>query len=273
MVKRAGLILAVIGAAVIGTSGSAAASTGGPAYSKEQAGYSVTGARFKEVEVNVRLPVAGRFAANTGQVGWSVQLWSKHLVVDLRLAACTDASCRAGGQPADREYRLGFTVYSRSTRAVLCSTAASTCPQVPASWNRARYHSGRTVGLTLFFDPNTGYFQASAPRQLYIGYTPGTGAVFSQARIGVEFGATPWSVTPVKLPAHRTAVATFGVSAGPAREAEFVTYSGRAGCINAPWYAYHRLQMTSTGSAAGRQIAAPLGLSNLGCNFTVYLRP
>ena len=272
MVKRAGLLLAVIGAAVIGTAGSAAASTGGPAYSKEQAGYSVTGARFKEVEVNFRLPDAGQFAADAGQVGLSVQLWSKHLVVDLRVAACTDASCQAGGKPADREYRLGFTVYSRSTRAVLCSTAANTCPDVPASWNRARYRSGRTVSLTLFFDPNTHYFQPSAPGEIYFGYTPGTSAVFTQGRIGVEFGATPWTVTPVKLPAHRTAVATFGVPVGPPYEAEFATYSGGAGCVSS-WYAHHRVQMTSTGSAAGRLIAGPLGLSNLGCNFTVYLRP
>lgn len=279
MVKRGGLLLAVMGAAVISmgviaAAGSAAASTGGPAYSKEQAGYSVTGARFKEVEVNFRLPDAGRFAADTGQVGLSVQLWSKHLVVDLRMAACTDASCQAGGKPADREYRLDFTVYSRSTRAVLCSTAANTCPDVPASWNRLRYHSGgKKVGLTLFFDPHTHYFMPSAPGSAPFGYTPGTKAVFTQGRIGVEFGATPWTATPVHVPAHRTAVVTFGVPVGPPYEAEFATYSGRAGCVSAPLYAHHRVQLTSTGSAAGRLIAGPLGLSNIGCNFTVYLRP
>lgn len=273
MVRVGCLVAAVLGAAVISTAGSAAASTGGPAYSKEQAGYSVTGARFKQVEINFRLPDAGKFAAETGQVGLSVQLWSKHLVVDLGLAACTDASCRAGGKPADREYRLDFTVYSRDTRGVLCSTAANTCPGVPASWNRLRYHSGRKVGLTLIFDPSTEYFFPSAPGSPNWGYTRGTRPVFTQSRIGVEFGATPWTVSPVKLPAHRTAVATFGVSAGPAREAEFGTYSGRAGCVSAPWYPHHRVQLTSTGSAAGRLIAGPLGLSNLGCNFTVYLRP
>ena len=278
MVKRGGLLLAVIGAAVIcmgvlGAAGSAAASAGGPAYSKEQAGYSVTGARFRQVEINFRLPDAGKFAAEAGQVGLSVQLWSKHLVVDLRLAACTDASCQAGGKPADREYRLDFTVYSRSTRAVVCSTAADTCPDVPASWNRLRYHSGRKVGLTLIWRPSEEYFFPSAPGSPYFAYTPGTKPVFTQSRIGVEFGATPWTVTPVKLPAHRTAVATFGVSAGPAREAEFVTYSGKTGCVGDSFYAYHRVQLTSTGSAAGRLIAGPLGLSNIGCNFTVYLRP
>jgi hypothetical protein len=273
MVKRGSLLLAVMSAAVIVMAGGAAASTGGPAYSKEQAGYSVTGARFKEVEVNFRLPDAGRFAAETGQVGLSVQLWSKHLVVDLRLAACSDASCQPGGKPADREYRLAFTVYSRSTRAVLCSTAASSCPEVPASWNRARYHSGRSVSLVLFFDPNADYFQASAPGQDYFAYNPGASAVFNQSRIGVEFGATPWAVTPMRVPAHRTAVATFGVPVGPPYEAEFATYSGRAGCVSSPWYVYHRVQMTSNGSAAGRLVAGPLGLSNLGCNFTVYLRP
>lgn len=126
-IKRAGLLLAVIGAAVIGMSGSAAASSGGPAYSKEQAGYSVTGARFSVVEVNITLPDAGRFAADAGQVGFSVQLWTKRELVDLRVYACTDASCQPGGKPADREYRLAFTRYSRSTRTVLCTTTNSSC--------------------------------------------------------------------------------------------------------------------------------------------------
>lgn len=212
MVKRAWLLVAVITLTVIGTTGSAAASTGGPAYSKEQAGYSVTGARFRQVEVNFRLPDAGQFAAETGQAGLSVQLWSKHLVVDLRMAACTDASCQPGGKPADREYRLDFTVYSRSTRAVVCSTAANTCPDVPASWNRLRYHSGRKVALTLVWVPSTDYFFPYGPGSPFFAYTPGTKPVFTQGRIGVEFGATPWTVTAVKLPAHRTAVATCELS-------------------------------------------------------------
>jgi hypothetical protein len=272
MVKRAGLLLAVISAAVIGTAGSAAASTGGPAYSKEQAGYSVTGARFSDVDVNVKLPDPGRFAAETGQVAFSVQLWTTHEVVDLRVYACTDASCLPGGKPADREYRLAFTRYSRSTRAVLCTTTNSSCFATAASWNRARFHSGRTVGFQLLFEPKYDTFQASVNGQDYLGYEPPPGIVFNQARIGVEFGATPWTADPVRVPAHRTAVATFGVPVGPPYEAEFVTYSGESGCVSS-WYAHHRVQMTSTGSAAGRLIAGPLGLSNLGCNFTVYLRP
>jgi hypothetical protein len=273
MVKRAGLLLAVIGAAVIGTAGSAAAGISGPAYSKEQAGYSVTGARFGVVEVNITLPDAGRFAADAGQVGFSVQLWTQHEVVDLRVYACTDASCQPGGKPADREYRLAFTRYSRSTRAVLCTTTNSSCFATPASWNRARFHAGHTVALALVFKNQYDTFEADADGYRYLGYEPSAGIVFNQARIGAEFGATPWTATPVRLPARRTAVATFGVPAGPAREAELVTYSGRSGCVSAPWYPYHRVQLTTTGSAAGRLIAGPRGLSNLGCNFTVYLRP
>ena len=89
----------------------------------------------------------------------------------------------------------------------------------------------------------------------------------------MEFGATPWTATPVHVPAHRTAVATFGVPVGPPYEAEFGTYSGGGGCVSDSWYPYYRVQMTSTGPASGRLVAAPLGLFNLGCNFSVYLRP
>jgi hypothetical protein len=176
------------------------------------------GARFSGVDVNVQLPDPGRFAAETGQIALSVQLWTKHEVVDLRLYACTDASCRPGGKPADREYRLAFTRYSRDTRGVLCTTTNSSCFDTAASWNRARFHSGRTVGFQLLFEPRYDTFQASVNGQDYLGY------------------------------------------------------SGAGGCVSS-WYAHHRAQMTSTGSAAGRLLAGPLGLSNLGCNFTVYLRP
>ena len=68
MFQRMVTLLAVLGAAVTMTAGSAAASTGPAKHSPAEAGYAATGARFKEAEVNVTLPGASRFASEIGRV-------------------------------------------------------------------------------------------------------------------------------------------------------------------------------------------------------------
>jgi len=269
MFKRIALLLAGTCAAVALAAGSAAASTGRVYYSPEQAGYAATGAHFKVVEVNVKLPDAGRFAREIGRLRLSVQLWTADTVVDLSVSACTDSSCRPGGSPVTRKYRLAFRVFSRSTGALICSTSNSTCPRVPSSWNRARVAPSHTARLSLFYDHRTGFLDAQVNDHDYLNYSPGPGIVFNQARIGAEFGATPWSTTPFRAPAVETRLATFGV---PANEAEIVTYSGHAsGLIS--WWAHHRVKMTSDGTSAKAVEARPHGLSNFGRDFSVYLEP
>jgi RimJ/RimL family protein N-acetyltransferase len=198
----------------------ASASTGAPVYSPEQAGYAATGAHFKVAEVWVKLPDASRFAHELGSLSVSVQLWTAASVMDLRASACTDTTCRPGGKPVTRRYHLDFTVFSRSTGAPVCSTSNKTCPGVPASWNSARFAPGRTMALSLFYDPKAGSFFASANSQSYDNYFPGPGLIFNQARIGVETGATPWSRTPFRAPAVQVRLATFGIPPGPAQAAE-----------------------------------------------------
>jgi len=270
-------LLLVIGTAIAGTvtvlrPATAMAGTGAPAYSREQAGYSVTGRNFKEAEVNVSLPDAGRFAASLGRLTLSVQLWSAKLVIDAGVTVCTDSSCQPGGAPRARLYRPVVTVFSRASRAVLCSTMNSSCPGVPASFNRERFRPGHRASLSIFFDQQADYLASAVGNQEYYGYVPPGGTTFTQARIGAELGATPWTTITYRAPAREQALATFGVPAGPPYEAEFALQDGSAGCVASPRYVHHQVLMTRSGSSAAWVRARPAGLSNLGCNFGVYLR-
>jgi hypothetical protein len=264
--------VAVAGAVTALRPATALAGTGGPAYSREQAGYSVTGRNFKEAEVDVQLPNAGRFAASLGRLTLSVQLWSERLVIDAGVTACTDSSCQPGGAPRSRLYRPVVTVFSRATRAVLCSTMNSSCPGVPASFNRERFRPGHRASMSIFFDNRADYLDSAVGSQDYSGYLPPSGTTFTQARIGAELGATPWTTITYRTPSREQLLATFGVPVGPPFEAEFAVANGAGGCVASPRYTHHQVLMTRSGSSATWVRARPGGLSNLGCNFGVYLR-
>ncbi len=271
MLRRMTLMAAVIGAVVTLVAGSAAASAGPTFNSPEQAGYAATGAHFKEVDVWAKLPDAARFAREIGRLSLSVQLWDSTSVVDLSASACTDATCKPGGRPVTRDYSLGFTVFSRTTGALICATSNRTCPNIPPAWNRARFAPGRTLAFSLFYDPRAGFMEGQVNNQTYWGYTPGAGVVYTQARIGAEFGATPWSTTPFRAPRTRTLVASFGVPPAPPYMGELTTYSGGGDCLTG-WYAHHSVKMTGSGTS-GHGEALAGALSYYGCDFGVYLEP
>ncbi len=272
MIRRLAVALGAAGAAAILLAGSAAASTGPAYYAPDQAGYTATGAHFKVVEVNAWLPDASRFSREIGRLGFSLEMRTPAKVIDLTIYACTDSTCRPGGRPVTNRYRLAFKVYNRSTHAVICSSAIATptCPQVNGAWNKARFAPGHTVGLELLYQQDAGLMLVSVGGQRYLDYMPGAGLLINQARIGVELGGTPWSTVPFRAPARETRLASFGVPVGPPYEAEFATYQGQTSCLNS-WWARHQLEMTSNGTSGPAVEARPHGLSNLGCNFGVYL--
>ncbi len=272
MLRRAALLLSTAGLAVTLTAGTALASTGPAYYSRDQAGYVATGARFRLVEVNAWLPHAARFSRQIGRLGFSLQMRTPKLVMDLSVYACTDITCQPGGRPVTRSYRLAFKVYNASTHAVICSTAARTCPQVPSSWNRARFAPGHRISLLLTYDRQFGYAGAGAGGQSYQSYAPGTGLDVNQVRIGVELGGTPWTTVKFHAPSAETRLASLGVPTPPPYEAEIVTYSGHGSCLDS-WWAHHKLDMTGDGTSGTPIEARPGGLSNYGCNFGVYLKP
>jgi hypothetical protein len=276
MFARTALLVATIGAAMVIATGTAAASTGPLYYSPDQAGYAATGAHFKVAEVHVTLPYASRFARELGRVGLGVQLWSTATVLDLRLSACTDYTCKPGGPPVTRRYRPVLRVFSRSTGSLICSTLNDTCPDIPSSWKNARFAPGKSVDMALVYEPDIGGVDASVEAGSsgadYPNYFLDPGLVFNQARIGAEFGLTPWSTVPFRHPSSQMRLATFWEPSTAPFEAELATYGGSSGCF-ASWWTRHVIKMTSDGTSSGTLEARPGGLWNNGCDFRVYLEP
>jgi len=254
----------------------ALASTGPALRSTEQAGYSVTGAHFELVESWMKLPEASRFAREIGRLSVSAQLWTKRLVFDLRFTACTDASCRPGGRPETHRYRMEFTVYKRNTGALVCSTSApraSRCPGTGRNWAHQRCRPGRNAQFALVADPrvvnlNIGGSGCDAA----LAYYPvALHANFWQARLGVEFGVTPWAHVPFRRPGRRIALVSFDRPTPPPNSAEIATLSGSTGGI-AGWWTHHEVKMTRNG-ASGSAEARPGKLWDQGYGFTVFLVP
>jgi hypothetical protein len=132
------------------------------------------------------------------------------------------------------------------------------------------------VELSLFYDHNNGFVDAEVgiaetnTAVEYFNYSPGAGVNFTQARIGTEFGPSPWSEIAFHPPASETLLASFWVPTGPTFEAELGTYSGSPGCFD-KWWVSHTVRMTKDGTSGTAIEARPHSLSHYGCDFSVYL--
>jgi hypothetical protein len=249
------------------------------------AGYVVTGSRLGTVETWVTLPHASRFAHVLGRLGVTVQVWTSAIVLDLKADACTDTTCRPGGRPVSRDYRLEFSVYNRKTRALICSTSAAgrlRCPGVPRAWNTAKFAPGHAFMLAMVYTVPWDFVFASADVEDTSGGQAYNFPVmqnvptkptkdFSQARIGVELGASPWASVPMRAPKGAIKLASFDRPAPPPYAAEIVALSGRAGGIAAAWWGHHAIRATAESSA--RSAAKPGALWDDGYGFTVDLEP
>jgi hypothetical protein len=243
----------------------AAAATGPPLYSPEQAGYAASGDHFQYVQSTVRLPNAGAFASEFAGYGVSVQLRTKYRVVVLGVSNTTTAG----------SYNAAVAVFSTS-HALICSTAASgaqLCPHVGSRWTdgTVNFAPGDLVTLAIAYDRSAGvdHFyvddDTTGVELFYHGYAPGTGKIYSQARVGAEFAADPWSGFTYTAPATETHLVTFSDSV-------LVTYSGRVSSFFSTW-SRHKILATSNGSATGTVEVRPHNLVNSGLNFGVYLEP
>ncbi|MHB1434410.1 MAG: hypothetical protein ACYCVZ_20125 [Streptosporangiaceae bacterium] len=267
-------VIAGIGLAIGGAAGTALARTGPAFRSPEQAGYAVSGARFTGVEAWVRLPPAARFAREVGQLGVSAQVMTSRLVIDLKATACSTTTCRPGGRPVMRSYRVQVSVYNRSSHALICSTAASgsrECPNVPSSFRNYRVRPGKKVQLYIIYAPPWRFLFLSVGDAQY-NLPVSRHSAFTQANLGVEFGATPWSSVPFRAPRTPIAITTFGRPKPPPYWAEVITANGSSGGI-AGWWAHHAVTMTRNGRPGGAPEARPGVLSDHGYRFTVYLEP
>ena len=246
----------------------AAAATGPPLFSPEQAGYAATGARFQYVQSTVRLPNAANFASEVAGFGVSAQLWTSYRVVVLGVSNTTTAG----------NYNAAVAVFSRTTHALICSTAGSgaqKCPNVGSRWTdgSVSFAPGDNVTVAIRYDRSTGrdhFFVADRTTGVtlsYSGYRPGTGKNYIQARVGAEFAASPWDTFTYHPPAAETHLVTF-------RNSVLVTYSGSKSTFSS-WWTHHKIIANSTGSSIdpGHAKVMPHNLFNFGANFGVYLKP
>jgi hypothetical protein len=278
------LVMPVLGLSLLGPAGAAqaaghAASTAvarRKATVSADAGYAVTGRHLTVVETWVTLPRPGQFASEVGRIGASLQLWSARLVFDLRVAACTDATCRAGGRPTAHRYHAVLAVYSRRTHKLICSTSApgkENCGQAgePDRFGSEAIAPGQNITLAIVYGIPYDQIFVQAADQDY-GYGLDNASLkprleFTQARIAVEFGVSPWSDPDLRAPAATELVMSFDRPAPPPYMAEIVNLAGHSGGLTEPWWTPVKI---STGPGPARATAGTLWDDGYG--LTVYLQ-
>jgi hypothetical protein len=258
----AAVMSAAVAAVVLAGTGVAGASTGTAEISPEQAGYTATGAQFKYIDGLVYLRNPGQYASEVASVGDSLQLWSAGLVVTLGVTASTSGS----------GYTQYATIYDRSTHTVIasnpnaefCDSNENVCNLPPQPFD-----AGTQLALSISYSPSDGSLEMievfSGGFSFVSSYTV-TGQSFTQARIGTDFGNSPWdgsySHSP---PANQVKVAAYS-------DVHLITYSGHTSSLWS-WWVHHPL-LANTGQQSGSDwVAVPTSLSLFGSSFSTYLVP
>jgi hypothetical protein len=171
-----------------------------------------------------------------------------------------------GGKPEALKYRLDISVYDRATGALVCSTRAASaklgCFNAFPSWNRVRLSPGTEELLDVQYNRSQGLMLASA--NALNAAVPVTVGAITQARIVVQFGATPFSKAPFKRLHKKMLFVTIGTFAG-----EFVLANGNGEYIGSPLFVRHKIYMTWNGRA-GHAEATPTAVYDHGAFFQIY---
>ncbi|HUB38621.1 MAG TPA: hypothetical protein VMA72_07210 [Streptosporangiaceae bacterium] len=241
------------------------------------AGYTVTGRHLNVVETWVTLPKPSRFAADAGLVGASVQLWSATSVIDLRVAACTDATCRAGGKPVNRGYHAVLDVFDRATHALECSTTGTgshRCPPPIGSFSKQRIKPGANIMMWITYTIPYDAIMVGAGPSSYTYWLPTQpsskpGIDFMKARIAAEFGTSPWASPNMKLRRSKVGVRvmSFDRPKPPPYAAEIGDIADHDAGIASRWWKHAR-----NATHPGRAYAAASSLWDDGYGFSVYLK-
>jgi hypothetical protein len=237
------------------------AAAGANAYTPEEAGYTVSGGRFRFVAGNTVLPDASKFAANVGSFGDSVQLVSSGFYAVLGISTCTTTTCAAGGTPATDAYNGAFAVFNPSTHALIASNGASPAMAV-----------GDAVSLALFYSVSQGNLQytitdTTAHTSFSGVYHTGAGLSFGSPRVGTEFAADPFS----QPPAYNAPVAATGIAAFTG--VTFTNYASQRGSITGTHWTSHKLIWTRNGLSTGAVNAMPSSPGSSGTAFSNSLEP
>jgi hypothetical protein len=258
---RLALALLAAAAAVLALAMPAGASTGTAQISPEQAGYTATGAQFKTIHARVFLRQPTQYAGEVASFGHSVQLWTSDLAVTVGVTASTSGS----------DYTPYATIYDRSTHQVIASNPNATYCEPDACTPVARtFFPGVSWTLTINYLPEVGEVVMS-------GFTDGglwgfrssydlTAPSFTQARVGTEFGSSPWDASyPHTPPAKSLKIASYS-------HVDLTSYSGHTATLWS-WWVHHQL-LANTGQQSGSDwVAVPADLSNGGASFQTFFVP
>jgi hypothetical protein len=267
------VITAVAGiAASLAMAGMAVASTGTTQISPEESGYSATGAQFKDVSASVYLRNPEQYAKVVAGYGHSVQLWSSGQVMVLGVSDTTAAGSAASG------FSPAVAVFDRSTHALLASSTDGT---IPAQWCPAggscqpatsggSFPVGTTVTERMHYSAAAGAVNFTATDtagdQFTATYSAGTGQSWNQARIGTEFGSTPWTAPAFTPPANWAKIAVYN-------NVRLAPYAGRAGTLQS-WWVSHALEANTAAQATtGDWVSIPSNLANSGASFATFFVP
>jgi hypothetical protein len=251
------LITAGVAAAMLVLAGPAGAVTGTAEISPEQAGYTATGAQFKTVTASVYLRQPGQYSGEVASFSHSVQLWSSGLVVTL------EAQATAAGY-------LAYThIYDRSTHAEIPFPAGQWCnPSGGCGPDPVPWPFGSTLTLRISYSPADGHLimTENDSGSRFIASGAATEQSFTEARVGTEFGSSPWdgsySYTP---PAQYTKVAAYtGVA--------LTSYSGHTATLWS-WWTHHKLLANTEQQSGSDWVAIPTDLTNGGANFQTWFVP
>jgi hypothetical protein len=259
---RPALALLAAAAAVLGLARPAGASTGPAQISPEQAGYTATGAQFRHISGGVYLRNPAQYAGEVASFGHSVQLWSSGLVITIGLTASTSGSA----------YTPYTTIYDRSTHQVIASDPnAQYCePSGDCFYDRPfTFPSGSRLTLTINYLPDVGevaMFESSDHGYDFTSSFALTAQAFSQARVGTDFGSSPWDASYAHTPPARSLkVAVY-------THVDLTSYSGHTASLWSWWV--HRKLLANTGQQSGSDwVAVPSGLANGGSSFQTFFVP
>jgi hypothetical protein len=192
--------------------------------------------------------------------------------VSVRLSNGTESAVLGiSTTPASGSYNAAFNLEARPDGHTLGSCADLNSPATPA---------GDTVEFSIYFDGTRLSWAVTDKTDSARSFSgsctdPKAGDSFTQAQIGTEFGATPWSSSPPNAVSGHFRLAGFTSTVVTNRTG----IRGSAG--SAPWPVQNMI-LTSTGTAAGqvrastpftwgRYAAPPDTVARDGRNFTVWL--
>jgi hypothetical protein len=229
--------------------------TGSDMYSPMQAGYAATQNTFRFVKADYILPKPTDFQAYLDRVEYTVEFWSSSRDTVLGVYASTSDTSAT-------PWHIEAKVYSNKTHALMCATWSTThkCNgKITGSWS-ATFKSGDTMELSSMFSHTSGIdrFHANdltTGNNVYDYYKAGT-ATFGQARIGAEFGCTPW--TPCGSTLTYTAPPS-ALNVIRADDAE-LSVTGTLVAFDGP-FVHSKVIMTSNGGSSGTVLAYPADLS------------